>query len=166
MNYCGGWFFLWYILSMKVVDPPPRFVFRVVSGPVVYTAISVINALRRSGRRFLSVSPSWTIPDRKYQIHTGKWPFNKLSFCQCSNCLCWPLNYKLDSSCLDSVQCCSLFPITLMCVSATSVRAFRKVWPWPLPKCVGAQRNQPTSQCMWVGPESREALSSHMRCFH
>lgn len=58
--------------SVKVVDPPPRFVFRVVSGPVVYTAISVINALRRSGRRFLSVSPNWTKPDRKYQIHTGK----------------------------------------------------------------------------------------------
>lgn len=60
------------IFCLKVVDPPPRFVFRVVSGPVVYTAISVINALRRSGRRFLSVSPNWTTPDRKYQIHTGK----------------------------------------------------------------------------------------------
>uniref|UniRef100_A0A3B5BBP0 UPF0606 protein KIAA1549-like n=1 Tax=Stegastes partitus TaxID=144197 RepID=A0A3B5BBP0_9TELE len=56
--------------SVKVVDPPPKFVFRVVSGPVVYTAISVINALRRSGRRFLSVSPSWTTPDRKYQVHS------------------------------------------------------------------------------------------------
>lgn len=59
-------------LSVKVVDPPPKFVFRVVSGPVVYTAISVINALRRSGRRFLSVSPSWSTPDSKNQIHTGK----------------------------------------------------------------------------------------------
>ncbi|XP_073328474.1 UPF0606 protein KIAA1549 [Pagrus major] len=57
-------------VELQVVDPPPRFVFRVVSGPVVYTAISVINALRRSGRRFLSVSPNWTTPDRKYQIHT------------------------------------------------------------------------------------------------
>uniref|UniRef100_A0A667YXC8 Si:ch211-1e14.1 n=1 Tax=Myripristis murdjan TaxID=586833 RepID=A0A667YXC8_9TELE len=56
--------------SSEVVDPPPKFVFRAVSGPVVYTAISVINALRRSGRRFLSVSPSWTIPDHKYQVHT------------------------------------------------------------------------------------------------
>ncbi|XP_070827571.1 UPF0606 protein KIAA1549 isoform X1 [Chaetodon trifascialis] len=57
-------------VELQVVDPPPKFVFRVVSGPVVYTALSVINALRRSGRRFLSVSPSWTTPDRKYQIHT------------------------------------------------------------------------------------------------
>ncbi|XP_051238333.1 UPF0606 protein KIAA1549 isoform X2 [Dicentrarchus labrax] len=57
-------------VELQVVDPPPKFVFRVVSGPVVYTAISVISALRRSGRRFLSVSPSWTTPDRKYQIHT------------------------------------------------------------------------------------------------
>ncbi|XP_030282152.1 UPF0606 protein KIAA1549 isoform X4 [Sparus aurata] len=57
-------------VELQVADPPPRFVFRVVSGPVVYTAISVINALRRSGRRFLSVSPNWTTPDRKYQIHT------------------------------------------------------------------------------------------------
>ncbi|CAJ1057204.1 UPF0606 protein KIAA1549 [Xyrichtys novacula] len=57
-------------VELQVVDPPPKFVFRVVSGPVVYTAISVVNALRRSGRRFLSVSPNWTTPDRKYQIHT------------------------------------------------------------------------------------------------
>ncbi|XP_062418935.1 UPF0606 protein KIAA1549 isoform X2 [Pungitius pungitius] len=57
-------------MELQVVDPPPKFVFRVVSGPVVYTAISVINALRRSGRRFLSLSPNWTTPDRKYQVHT------------------------------------------------------------------------------------------------
>ncbi|XP_028441988.1 UPF0606 protein KIAA1549 isoform X2 [Perca flavescens] len=57
-------------VELQVVDPPPKFVFRVMSGPVVYTAISVINALRRSGRRFLSVSPNWTTPDSKYQVHT------------------------------------------------------------------------------------------------
>ncbi|KAK1887839.1 UPF0606 protein KIAA1549 [Dissostichus eleginoides] len=57
-------------VELQVVDPPPKFVFRVVSGPVVYTAISVINALRRSGRRFLSVSPNWATPDSKYQVHT------------------------------------------------------------------------------------------------
>ncbi|XP_034391958.1 UPF0606 protein KIAA1549 [Cyclopterus lumpus] len=57
-------------MELQVVDPPPKFVFRVVSGPVVYTAISVINALRRSGRRFLSLSPNWTTPDRRYQVHT------------------------------------------------------------------------------------------------
>uniref|UniRef100_A0A668V1Q2 Uncharacterized protein n=1 Tax=Oreochromis aureus TaxID=47969 RepID=A0A668V1Q2_OREAU len=53
-----------------VVDPPPKFVFRVVSGPVVYTGISVVNALRRSGRRFLSVSPNWSTPDKNYQVHS------------------------------------------------------------------------------------------------
>nr|XP_019959141.1 PREDICTED: UPF0606 protein KIAA1549-like isoform X2 [Paralichthys olivaceus] len=57
-------------VELQVVDPPPKFMFRVVSGPVVYTAISVINTLRRSGRRFLSVSPNWTTPDNKYQVHT------------------------------------------------------------------------------------------------
>ncbi|XP_054890923.1 UPF0606 protein KIAA1549 isoform X4 [Poeciliopsis prolifica] len=57
-------------VELQVVSPPPQFVFRVVSGPVVYTAISVINALRRSGRRFLYVSPNQTTPDRKYQVHT------------------------------------------------------------------------------------------------
>ncbi|KAM4618188.1 UPF0606 protein KIAA1549 [Polymixia lowei] len=57
-------------VELQVVDPPPKFVFRVVSGPVVYTAISVINALRRSGRRFVSVSPNWIVPDHKYQVHS------------------------------------------------------------------------------------------------
>ncbi|CAL8358166.1 unnamed protein product [Lota lota] len=57
-------------VELQVLVPPPKFVFRVVSGPVVYTAISVTNALRRSGRRFLSVSPSWTLPDIKYQAHS------------------------------------------------------------------------------------------------
>ncbi|XP_040894359.1 UPF0606 protein KIAA1549 [Toxotes jaculatrix] len=57
-------------VELQVVDPPPKFVFRVVSGQVVYTSISVINTLRRSGRRFLSVSPNWTTPDSKYQVHT------------------------------------------------------------------------------------------------
>nr|XP_020458625.1 UPF0606 protein KIAA1549-like [Monopterus albus] len=57
-------------VELQVVDPPPKFVFRVVSGPVIYTAISVINALQRSQRRYISVSPHWTPPDSKYQVHT------------------------------------------------------------------------------------------------
>ncbi|XP_036068470.1 UPF0606 protein KIAA1549 isoform X7 [Oryzias melastigma] len=57
-------------VELQVVEPPPKLVLRVVSGPVIYTAISVINALQRSGRRFTHVSPSWTPPDRKYQVHT------------------------------------------------------------------------------------------------
>ncbi|KAM8861901.1 UPF0606 protein KIAA1549 isoform 4-T5 [Synchiropus picturatus] len=56
--------------DIQVTDPPPMFTFRVVSGPVVYTSISVVNALRRSGRRFLSVSPNWTVPDHRFQVHT------------------------------------------------------------------------------------------------
>ncbi|XP_055078209.1 UPF0606 protein KIAA1549 [Periophthalmus magnuspinnatus] len=57
-------------VEIQVVSVPPKFVFRVASGPVVYTSISVINALQRSGRRFLSISPSWALPDYKYQVHT------------------------------------------------------------------------------------------------
>ncbi|XP_067359181.1 UPF0606 protein KIAA1549 isoform X3 [Channa argus] len=57
-------------VELQVVEPPPKFVFRVVSGPIIYTAISVINALQRSRRRFLSVSPIWTPPDSKYKVHT------------------------------------------------------------------------------------------------
>ncbi|XP_030221063.1 UPF0606 protein KIAA1549 isoform X2 [Gadus morhua] len=57
-------------VELQVLVPPPKFVFRVVSGPVVYTAIAVTNALRRSGRRFLSVAPGWTQPDNKYLAHS------------------------------------------------------------------------------------------------
>lgn len=57
-------------VELQVVEPPPKFVFRVVSGPVVYTALSIINALQWSGRRFLSLLPNWTAPDHKYQVHT------------------------------------------------------------------------------------------------
>ncbi|XP_026167932.1 UPF0606 protein KIAA1549 isoform X2 [Mastacembelus armatus] len=57
-------------VELQVVDPSPKFVFRVVSGQVIYTAISVINALQRFRRRYLSVSPIWTVPDNKYQVHT------------------------------------------------------------------------------------------------
>ncbi|KAK2841988.1 hypothetical protein Q5P01_012188 [Channa striata] len=57
-------------VELQVVEHPPNFVFRVVSGPIIYTAISVINALQRSRRRFLSVSPTWTPPDSKCQVHT------------------------------------------------------------------------------------------------
>ncbi|KAM6946133.1 UPF0606 protein KIAA1549 [Aplochiton taeniatus] len=57
-------------VELQVVEPPPKFVFRVASGPVVYTAISVTNALRKSGRRFMSVGPNWPVPDHKYQVHS------------------------------------------------------------------------------------------------
>lgn len=69
--------------------------FRVVSGPFVYTAISVVNALQRSGRRFLSVSLNWTTPDRQYQIHTGKLLSNLLCF-QHLKCLCQGFVFEFD----------------------------------------------------------------------
>uniref|UniRef100_A0A672NZF7 UPF0606 protein KIAA1549-like n=1 Tax=Sinocyclocheilus grahami TaxID=75366 RepID=A0A672NZF7_SINGR len=57
----------------SVVKAPPDFVFRAVSGAVVYTAISVINALRISARTtssFISVSPISPIPGLQYHVHT------------------------------------------------------------------------------------------------
>ncbi|XP_071199922.1 UPF0606 protein KIAA1549-like isoform X3 [Salvelinus alpinus] len=57
-------------VELQVAKNPPAFVFRAVSGPVVYTAISVINALRQSGRRFLSISHYWKVPDHQYQVHS------------------------------------------------------------------------------------------------
>lgn len=53
---------------------PPDFVFRAVSGAVVYTAISVINALKISARTtssFISVSPISPVPGLQYHVHTG-----------------------------------------------------------------------------------------------
>uniref|UniRef100_A0A3Q3IUL2 Uncharacterized protein n=1 Tax=Monopterus albus TaxID=43700 RepID=A0A3Q3IUL2_MONAL len=52
---------------------PSSFAFRVVSGPLIFTAISVINALRQPPRSFgpvPTVSPLYTVPDLRYQIHS------------------------------------------------------------------------------------------------
>ncbi|XP_043072597.1 UPF0606 protein KIAA1549 isoform X2 [Puntigrus tetrazona] len=60
-------------VELQVVKAPPDFVFRVVSGAVVYTAISVINALRISDRTtssFISVSPISPVPGLQYHVHT------------------------------------------------------------------------------------------------
>ncbi|KAK6320001.1 hypothetical protein J4Q44_G00091080 [Coregonus suidteri] len=57
-------------IELQVAKNPPDFVFRAVSGPVVYTAISIINALRQSSRRFLSISHYWKVPDHQYQVHS------------------------------------------------------------------------------------------------
>ncbi|XP_063053283.1 UPF0606 protein KIAA1549 isoform X2 [Engraulis encrasicolus] len=60
-------------LELQVVKAPPDFVFRVVSGTVVYTAISVVNALRqspRAPRSFLYVSRVSTAPNPQYHVHT------------------------------------------------------------------------------------------------
>ncbi|XP_028970927.2 UPF0606 protein KIAA1549 isoform X1 [Esox lucius] len=55
-------------IELQVAKNPPDFVFRAVSGPVAYTSISVIDALRQSGRHFLSVSHYWKVPDHQYQV--------------------------------------------------------------------------------------------------
>uniref|UniRef100_A0A8C7FSG6 Si:ch211-1e14.1 n=1 Tax=Oncorhynchus kisutch TaxID=8019 RepID=A0A8C7FSG6_ONCKI len=57
-------------IELQVAKSPPDFVFRAVSGPVVFTAISVINALRQSGRRFQPISHYWKVPDHQYQVHS------------------------------------------------------------------------------------------------
>ncbi|XP_026143028.1 UPF0606 protein KIAA1549-like isoform X1 [Carassius auratus] len=60
-------------VELQVVKAPPDFVFRAVSGAVVYTAISVINALTISARTtssFISVSPISPIPGLQYHVHT------------------------------------------------------------------------------------------------
>uniref|UniRef100_A0A1A7YMY1 KIAA1549 n=1 Tax=Iconisemion striatum TaxID=60296 RepID=A0A1A7YMY1_9TELE len=57
-------------VELQVVNLPPNFEFRVVSGPIVYTAISVINALLRYDRKFLNVTPNWVVPDSKHQVQT------------------------------------------------------------------------------------------------
>lgn len=105
-------------LCLQVVNPPPRFIFRVVSGPVVYTAISVIGALQRSRRRFMSVTPSWISPDREYQIHTGTSSSRRPPLLIISSrstespgalhCT----RFVVFFSRYSPVQCCSLFPVT------------------------------------------------------
>ncbi|XP_052008744.1 LOW QUALITY PROTEIN: UPF0606 protein KIAA1549 [Xyrauchen texanus] len=60
-------------VEIQVVKAPPDFVFRAVSGAVVYTAISVINSLRLSARTtssFISVSPISPEPSLQYHVHS------------------------------------------------------------------------------------------------
>ncbi|XP_067276298.1 UPF0606 protein KIAA1549 isoform X1 [Pseudorasbora parva] len=60
-------------VELQVVKAPPDFVFRAVSGAVVYTAISVINALQISARTtssFISVSPISPVPGLQYHVHS------------------------------------------------------------------------------------------------
>ncbi|XP_055046785.2 UPF0606 protein KIAA1549 isoform X1 [Misgurnus anguillicaudatus] len=62
-------------VELQVLKAPPNFIFRTVSGPLVYTAVSVINSLRQSAQSsssstILSVTPIYTVPDYKHQVHT------------------------------------------------------------------------------------------------
>ncbi|XP_016521053.1 UPF0606 protein KIAA1549 isoform X3 [Poecilia formosa] len=60
-------------IELQFLRTPSSFAFRVVSGPMIFTAVSVINALRQSPRSsgpIPTVSPLYTIPDLWYQIHS------------------------------------------------------------------------------------------------
>ncbi|XP_042259298.1 UPF0606 protein KIAA1549 [Thunnus maccoyii] len=60
-------------VELQFLRTPSSFSFRVVSGPLIFTAISVINALRqppRSSGPIPAVSPLYTVPSLRYQIHT------------------------------------------------------------------------------------------------
>ncbi|KAI7791994.1 UPF0606 protein KIAA1549 isoform X2 [Triplophysa rosa] len=62
-------------VELQVLKPPPNFIFRTVSGPLVYTAVSVINSLRQSAHSsssstILSATPIYAVSDYKHQVHT------------------------------------------------------------------------------------------------
>ncbi|KAM9328429.1 UPF0606 protein KIAA1549 [Pholidichthys leucotaenia] len=60
-------------VELQFLRTPSSFAFRAMSGPLIFTAMSVINALRRpmrSSSPILTVSPLYTIPDLRYQIHS------------------------------------------------------------------------------------------------
>ncbi|NXQ61559.1 K1549 protein, partial [Anthoscopus minutus] len=61
---------------LQVYKISPKFAFLVTSGPFVYTAIAVINVLvnssllRGEAPMFLSLHPSFTVPDSRFQVQT------------------------------------------------------------------------------------------------
>ncbi|KAJ8006464.1 hypothetical protein DPEC_G00107530 [Dallia pectoralis] len=60
-------------VELQFLRTPSSFAFRAVAGPLIFTAMSVINALRQSTQSsssFISVSPLYPAPDPKYQIHS------------------------------------------------------------------------------------------------
>ncbi|XP_041937660.1 UPF0606 protein KIAA1549 [Alosa sapidissima] len=63
-------------VELQVLRAPPTFIFRTVAGPLVFTAVSVINALLQSARSsasttILSVTPiSVSAPDHKHLVHS------------------------------------------------------------------------------------------------
>ncbi|NWS99874.1 K1549 protein, partial [Mionectes macconnelli] len=63
-------------VELEVYKISPKFAFLVTSGPFVYTAIAVINALVNSSLlrgetpMILSLNPSFTVPDNRFQVQT------------------------------------------------------------------------------------------------
>uniref|UniRef100_UPI0037E76C52 UPF0606 protein KIAA1549 n=1 Tax=Semicossyphus pulcher TaxID=241346 RepID=UPI0037E76C52 len=60
-------------VELQFMRSPSSFAFRVVSGPLIFTAMSVISALRsppRSAGLFPTVATLYAIPDLRYQVHS------------------------------------------------------------------------------------------------
>ncbi|XP_059182005.1 LOW QUALITY PROTEIN: UPF0606 protein KIAA1549 [Centropristis striata] len=60
-------------VELQFLRTPSSFAFRVVSGSLIFTSMSVINALRRAPRGFGPVpvvTPLYTVPDLRYQVHS------------------------------------------------------------------------------------------------
>ncbi|XP_041907215.1 UPF0606 protein KIAA1549 homolog isoform X2 [Corvus kubaryi] len=63
-------------VELEVYKVSPKFAFLVTSGPFVYTAIAVINVLMNSSLlrgeapMILSLHPSFTVPDNRFQVQT------------------------------------------------------------------------------------------------
>ncbi|KGL80160.1 UPF0606 protein KIAA1549, partial [Tinamus guttatus] len=63
-------------VELEVYKISPRFAFLVTSGPFVYTAVAVINVLMNSSLLrgqaplILSLHPSFTVPDNRFQVQT------------------------------------------------------------------------------------------------
>ncbi|NXD68819.1 K1549 protein, partial [Eolophus roseicapillus] len=63
-------------VELEVYKISPRFAFLVTSGPFVYTAVAVINVLvnssllRGEAPMILSLHPSFTVPDNRFQVQT------------------------------------------------------------------------------------------------
>ncbi|NWI19777.1 K1549 protein, partial [Crypturellus soui] len=83
-------------VELEVYKISPRFAFLVTSGPFVYTAVAVINVLMNSSLLrgqaplILSLHPSFTVPDNRFQVQTVLQfvPRNvDVGFCNFSQCI-------------------------------------------------------------------------------
>ncbi|XP_010767371.1 UPF0606 protein KIAA1549-like, partial [Notothenia coriiceps] len=60
-------------VELQFLRTPSSFAFRVVSGPLIFTAVSVVSALRRAPRGsgpVPSVATLFSEPDLRYQVHS------------------------------------------------------------------------------------------------
>uniref|UniRef100_A0A8D3DNS4 Si:dkeyp-27e10.3 n=1 Tax=Scophthalmus maximus TaxID=52904 RepID=A0A8D3DNS4_SCOMX len=60
-------------VELQFLRTPSSFAFRVVSGPLIFTAVAVLNALRQPARSFgpvPTVTLLYTVPELRYQVHS------------------------------------------------------------------------------------------------